>query len=91
MKLSSDEIVKILNIVIGTTQACGMHSVDKDILENVQILAEVTDTLVGWLMLSAETFDSSNMSEREIGEAAMFALTGIKEWIEEWIDENKLP
>ena len=35
MKLSSDEIVKILNIVIGTTEACGMHSVDKDILENV--------------------------------------------------------
>lgn len=42
-------------------------------------------------MLSAETFDSSAMSEREIGEAAMFALTGIKNWIEEWIDENKLP
>lgn len=29
-------------------------------------------------MLSAETFDSSNMSEREVGEAAMFTLTGIK-------------
>lgn len=41
-------------------------------------------------MLSAETFDSSNMSEREVGEAAMFALTGIKNGIEEWIDENKL-
>ena len=88
MKLSSDEIVKILNIVIGTTEACGMHSVDKDILENVQVLAEVTDTLVGWLMLSAETFDSSAMSEREIGEAAMFALTGIKDWIDEWMEEN---
>lgn len=90
MKLSSDEIVKILNVVIGTTQACGMHRMDKDVLENVQILAEVTDTLVGWLMLSAETFDSSAMSEREVGEAAMFALTGIKDWLEEWINENKL-
>ena len=39
-------------------------------------------------MLSAETFDSSAMSEREIGEAAMFALTGIKDWIDEWMEEN---
>lgn len=39
-------------------------------------------------MLSAETFDSSNMSEREIGEAAVFALTGIRDEIGEWLEEN---
>ena len=46
MKLNSEEIVKILNVVIGKTQAVGLSHIDKDILENVEILAEVTDTLV---------------------------------------------
>ena len=34
MKLNSEEIVKILNVVIGKTQAVGLSHIDKDILEN---------------------------------------------------------
>lgn len=68
----------------------GLSHIDKDILENVEILAEVTDTLVSWLKLAAETANSDQMSEREVGETALFALIGIENGIGAWIDENKL-
>ena len=87
MKMDEHEIVKLLNIIIGRTEASGESHKDKDILENLSILVEVTDTLLGWLHLSSETYDSYEGSCRVIGEVARGALIEFGDMINGWLEE----
>ena len=87
MKMDEHEIVKLLNIIIGTTEASGESHKDKDILENLSVLVEVTNTLLWWIHLAAETYDSKEESAHTIGEVARGALIEFGDMINGWLEE----
>ena len=87
MKMDEHEIVKLLNIIIGRTEASGESHKDRDILENLSVLVEVANTLLWWIHLAAETYDSQEESSRVIGEVARGALLEFEDMIGGWLEE----
>lgn len=88
MKMSSEEIIRLLNIIIGRTQASGTEWIDKDVLDNLYTLTDVTYTLLTWIKLSAVSYGSPAASEHEIGELARDFLIDIKDDIRRWLNED---
>ena len=65
-----------------------MSHIDSDILENVNTLVEVAETLLEWVKLASETKDRSEGSMEEIGMTAHDALIYFRNMIEVWLDED---
>ena len=67
-----------------------MHSIDREIRDNLYTLIEVTYVLLGWIKLSADAYGSPAASENEIGEIARDTLIDIKDEIGGWLNEHQL-
>ena len=79
-KLTSDEIFKVVNSLIGETDACGDSAVDRKNLNNLNTLIEVTDMCLDKIAHSALTSNSEYGSSREIGKTALKYLADSAEW-----------
>ena len=78
--LTSTEIIKLLTILIGTTEPCGDSRWDEEINENLTTLIDIIDWCVDELYFAASHRHSPYMSMRDVAERAyteMFELTNM--------------
>ena len=82
MKLTGNEIIRLLEVLIGSTAAVGEMNMDNKIMENLKILIDVGDYCLDKLYLASTTCGRSEASMHEIGWTARCAMDEWKNWLE---------
>ena len=83
--MNDKEIIKLLEILIGNTEAVGDSAVDKKIESNLKTLIDVANWCMDSVSQSASTRHRTECSMREVGERAFSALCEWEEWLKERI------
>lgn len=86
MRLNSNEIIKLLDNLIGRTEAIGDTIVDAKSLENLKTLIEVTNWCLDRIMQSSETCSASEYSKHLVGLHARCAMDEYTKWLEERLE-----
>ncbi len=86
--MDSKEIIKLLEILIGGTEAVGDSSVDDKVDKNLMKLIDITNWCLDGVAQSSETRHRFEYSMRNIGERAFNAMDEWKTWLQERIDAN---
>lgn len=86
--MDSKEIIKLLEILIGGTEAVGDSSVDGKVEKNLMKLIDITNWCLDGVAQSSETRHRFEHSMRNIGERAFSAMDEWKTWLQERIDAD---
>ena len=87
IKLTANEITRLLNVLIGSVCPVADSSIDCSINENLMTMIEVVNWMLGYICDSASHRHSPYGSAKNVGERASAALLDWKEWIEEVLKE----
>ena len=79
--LKSDEITKMVDLMIGRTDPAGDSAIDHDREENLKKLIDLVDWCFDGMYDAARHRKSFERSVRDIGERAYAAMLEWKEWI----------
>lgn len=88
-RLDHDEIIKLLDNLIGATNPCGSEAEDKRRLKRLKVLIDVTNWCLLGIKQSAEYQHCMESSVREIGQTAITTLDEYRTWLNEVL-ENEL-
>lgn len=88
-RMAASEIIRLLDILIGTTTAYGSTEMDDIIFENLQALEEITEWCLDGIQLAAKDWNRPEASMRRIGTEAKNELIYEKDWITRTLDELK--
>jgi hypothetical protein len=81
-RLKSNEIIKLLEILIGDVEAVGESNADERRLENLKTLIDVTDWCMDGLEFAMESGQGRfEASMQEISHTAKRALDGFRNWL----------
>lgn len=80
-KLTSDEIIKVLDMLIGPVEAYGDSAIDKTRKENLENLLDITDWCLDQIWYSSMAADRKEASMVEIGQRGKQYLNGLGRWI----------
>lgn len=89
MKLDSREIIKLLDILIGNTEAIGETNADEEALGNLKVLIDVTNWCLDGILHSSETSGAVEYSRHLVGFHAKCAMEEYMRWLEEIWAERK--
>jgi len=81
-KMTSEEIIKLVDELIGETTACGESNADAQIDANLRKVIDVVDFLLEEVVQSAKTRHRYEGSMRQIGERAFSAMCDWKHWLD---------
>ena len=81
-EFESKEIIKLLDKLIGCTEAVGETNEDEKIEQNLMTLIDVTNWCLDGIYQSSETMGRPEYSMNKIGFRAKGALLDYKEWLE---------
>lgn len=81
-RLKSNEIIKVLEVLIGEVEAVGESNADERRLENLKTLIDVTDWCLDGLELAMESGNGRfEASMQEISHTAKRALDEYYRWL----------
>lgn len=80
-KMSTNEIIKALDLFIGNTEPTGESERDRQIIDNLRTLIDITNWCLDGVMRSAYVRHSLESSIRIIGETAFSAMCEWEEWL----------
>lgn len=81
-KWNYDEIIKILNALIGMTEPTADSAIDEDVAENLRVLLGVVNWCLDGVYCSARYRKSEYGSASAIGEWAYAAMLEWRDWID---------
>ena len=87
-KLTSKEIIKVLDTLIGPTEAIGDSAADHAIEHNLMTLIDIVNWCLDGVSDSASTRYRFEGSMRDVGERAFTALDEWRNWLDERIKED---
>ena len=87
-RITSNEIINLLDHLIGQTTAVGDSAIDHIVEENLKTLIDVADWCLDGVVQSAETRHRFEGSMRDVGERAFAALDEWRNWLDERIKED---
>ena len=88
MGMNDREIIKLLEILIGTTEAVGDSAVDDKIESNLKTLIDVTNWCLDGIHHSSWTRHRVEGSMRDVGERAFASLVEFRDWLNEVIEQG---
>lgn len=88
MGMNEKEIIKLLEILIGATEAVGDSAIDNKVEINLKTLIDVADWCMDGVSQSASTRHRPEYSMRTVGECAFSALCEWEEWLKERIQAD---
>lgn len=80
-KMTSREICKLLEIVVGNTEPIADSTIDLIREENLKTLIDIGDWVLDGLLYAAEHRKDPYYSSQKIGERAYAAMLEWKEWL----------
>lgn len=84
--MTSTEIIKLLDILIGRVEATGNEVADEQIEKNLMKLIDIVNDCLDSVMFAAETRHNLEYSSRRIGERAFAAMAEWNEWLSEQVN-----
>ena len=87
MKLTSGEIIKLLDNLIGPTEPYGDSAIDLARKENLNVLLNVTDWCLDGILYALQGLSSERASEKKLGIIAENAFKDYEQWIKERLNE----
>ena len=87
-RLTSQEIIKVLDNLIGGTEAVGDSWADEKIMLNLKTLIDVTNWCLDGVNQSSGTMGRSEGSMHNIGWTANCALDEWRVWLNELLEER---
>lgn len=82
------EIIKLLDLLIGLTEAQGDTALDEKVEENLKKLIDVTNWCLDGVQRASETLGRPEASMHEIGFRAKGALLEWRAWLDEILEEG---
>lgn len=86
-KLSSEEITKLLDILIGSVEPIGETNYDEKVLENLKTLIDVTNWCLDGIAYARDYINRPEWSMNRVGFDAQCAMQEWAEWLKERIEE----
>lgn len=87
-KLNSNEIINLLDNLIGQTEAVGDSALDEQVEKNLMILIDVTNWCLDGIMQSSETCGKVEYSMHLVGWRAKCALADYLKWLKERVEDE---
>lgn len=85
--LSATEIIRLLERLIGTTEAVGDTYADEKAMRNLETLIDVTLWCIDGIYQSSETADRPEDSMHRIGFKAKCTLDDLRMWINDMFED----
>ncbi len=85
--MKSNEIIKMLEVLVGETTATGKSEADWDIEYNLKVLIDIADWCLDGVYMSAVTRHDLEGGKRSVGERAFSAMCEWKDWLDNRIKE----
>lgn len=86
--MNDHEIIKLLGILIGDTEAVGDSNIDKKREANLKTLIDVANWCLDGIHQSSFTRHRPERSMRDIGERAFASLVEFREWLNDVIEQG---
>lgn len=86
-KMTSQEICKLLEIVVGNTEPVADSAVDPEREENLKTLIDIGDWVLDGMLYAAEHRKDPFYSSKTIGERAYATMLEWKDWLAAKEDE----
>lgn len=86
-KWSTDEIIKVIDAMIGRTEPAGDSSIDHVVEDNVRTLIDVMDGCLDRMYEAAKYRKSEYGSQRDVGERAYAAMLEWRDWLNDKEEE----
>lgn len=80
-KWSTDEIIKVIDSMIGRTEPAGDCAIDHVVEDNVRTLIDVMDGCLDRMYEAATYRKSEYGSQRDVGERAYAAMLEWRDWL----------
>lgn len=80
-KMTSREICKLLEIIVGRTEPVADSAIDDEREENLKTLIDIGDWVLDGLLYAAEHRKDPYYSSQSIGERAYATMLEWKEWL----------
>ena len=78
--LSGEEIIKVVDRLVGDVEATGESHTDRQRLENLRKLIDLTDSCLDKIAIASLSSNKSEESMRKIGRHALRYLADSAEW-----------
>lgn len=82
MKLSSDEIINVIEALVGSCVPIGETNADKTVMENLKTVIDIGDYCLDKVFLASTTCGRPEVSMHEIGWTAKCVMDDWKNWLE---------
>lgn len=89
-KLSSGEITKLLDALIGRVEPIGETYFDEKVFKNLQTLIDVTNWCLEWVANARDYIDCVENSMHKVGFTAQCAMQEWAEWLKERIEDAEI-
>ena len=86
-KMTSREICKLLEIIVGGTEPVADAAIDDAVNENLKTLIDIGDWVLDGLLYAAEHRKDPYYSSQTIGERAYACMLEWKDWLAEKEEE----
>lgn len=86
-KMGSNEICKLLDILVGDTEPVADSAIDSEVDENLKTLIDIGDWVLDGLWYSARHRKDPYYSSKTVGERAYATMLEWKEWLAEKEEE----
>ncbi len=86
-KLNSEEITKLLDILVGDVEPIGETYYDEKVLENLKTLIDVTNWCLEWVANARDYIICAESSMNKVGFTAQCTMQEWAEWLKERSEE----
>lgn len=80
-KITSREICKLLEVVVGNTEPIADSTIDAEREENLKTLIDIGDWVLDGLLYAAEHHKDPYYSSKTVGERAYATMLEWKDWL----------
>lgn len=87
-KFDAYEIIKLLDLLIGPTEAVGESNADERAMENLKVLIDITNWCLDGILHSSETSGAVEYSRHMVGFHAKCAMEEYLRWFQGLFDEE---
>lgn len=84
-KLTSNEIIKLLDALVGSTEPIGETNYDLEVVDNLQKVVDICDWCLDRVVIARTYLGRPELSMHQIGYKAQCIM---QEW-EEWLAEKE--
>ena len=87
-KLNSNEIIKLLGILIGGTEPIGETYYDEKVMENLKTLIDITNWCLDGVEYARDYLGRNEYSMHKVGYNAQCAMQDWLKWLNERVGED---